>query len=93
MRPRFRSAYAATLAVIAAAAPLPVFSDDGLMHLNARAVQAHDPAECVCRAQGRTFAVGESACLRTAMGARVAHCGMVLNNTSWHFTERPCPES
>ena len=45
------------------------------------------------RAQGRTFAVGESTCLRTASGPRVAECGMVLNNTSWEFTERSCPES
>jgi hypothetical protein len=57
-----------------------------------RLVQGHPP-ECVCRAQGRTFTVGESACLRTPAGARVAFCGMVLNNTSWHFTERSCPES
>jgi hypothetical protein len=56
-------------------------------------VQAHDPLNCFCRAQGRTFAVGETACLRTSEGPRVAECGMVLNNTSWQFTARPCPES
>jgi hypothetical protein len=55
--------------------------------------QAHDPAECFCRAQGTTFAVGQTACLRTSEGPRVAECGMVLNNTSWHFTQRACPES
>ena len=32
--------------------------------------QTGHSADCVCRAQGRTFAVGESACLRTAAGAR-----------------------
>ena len=32
-------------------------------------------------------------CLRTAAGARVALCGMVLNNTSWQVTERSCPEA
>ncbi|HEX8663322.1 MAG TPA: hypothetical protein VF744_04765 [Beijerinckiaceae bacterium] len=55
--------------------------------------QMHDPANCYCRAQGKTFAVGETACLRTGEGPRVAECGMVLNNTSWQFTARPCPES
>jgi putative hemolysin len=55
--------------------------------------QMHDPANCYCRAQGKTFAVGETACLRTSEGPRVAECGMVLNNTSWQFTARPCPES
>jgi|1186.fasta_scaffold569146_2 hypothetical protein len=55
--------------------------------------QAHDPAECFCRAQGTTFAVGQTACLRTSEGPRIAECGMVLNNTSWRFTQRPCPES
>jgi hypothetical protein len=55
--------------------------------------QVHDPATCFCRAQGKTFAVGETACLRTGEGPRIAECGMVLNNTSWQFTARPCPES
>jgi hypothetical protein len=56
-------------------------------------VQVHDPMNCFCRAQGKTFAIGETACLRTSEGPRVAECGMVLNNTSWQFTARPCPES
>jgi hypothetical protein len=55
--------------------------------------QAHDPLNCYCRAQGKTFAVGETACLRTGEGPRLAECGMVLNNTSWQFTGRTCPES
>ena len=55
--------------------------------------QTHAPAECLCRAQGRMFSLGESACLRTAEGPRLAQCEMVLNNTSWRFTERSCPET
>jgi hypothetical protein len=90
MRPRL--AYAAALAFGLGVLPSPASADDRQAGFSARTVQAHDP-DCVCRAQGRTFAVGESACLRTTSGARLAHCGMVLNNTSWHFTERPCPES
>jgi hypothetical protein len=53
----------------------------------------HDPLNCYCRAQGKVFAVGETACLRTGEGPRVAECGMVLNNTSWQFTGRACPQS
>jgi hypothetical protein len=89
---RSRSAFSVALAIGVGLAPLPVPADERQTELSERAAQARQP-ECVCRAQGRTFEVGESACLRTAMGARVALCGMVQNNTSWHFTEQPCPES
>lgn len=51
------------------------------------------PPDCTCRAQGRTFALGESICLRTPEGSRMAECRMVLNVTSWAVTVRPCPES
>jgi hypothetical protein len=48
-----------------------------------------DP-DCTCRAQGRDFTLGQSVCLATPRGARIATCAMVLNNTSWQFTETPC---
>jgi hypothetical protein len=48
-----------------------------------------DP-ECTCRAQGRDFTLGQSVCLATPRGARIATCAMMLNNTSWQFTETPC---
>lgn len=47
-------------------------------------------ADCTCRAFGRNFALGHSACLATPQGPRLAVCGMVLNNTSWRFSEIPC---
>jgi len=53
----------------------------------------HNPAECYCRAQGRLFAEGESICLRTAQGGRLAECRMVTNVMSWGITDRACPES
>jgi hypothetical protein len=57
-------------------------------------VQAgHNPAECYCRAQGRLFAQGESVCLRTAEGGRMAECRMETNVMSWGITERRCPET
>ncbi|QFU17278.1 hypothetical protein [Microvirga thermotolerans] len=53
----------------------------------------HDPADCWCRAQGRTFAVGEKVCLRTPDGPRLAQCGMALNVTSWILSDTPCLDS
>ena len=53
----------------------------------------HNPLDCYCRAQGRIFAPGESICLKTAAGGRVAECRMVTNVMSWGITDRACPES
>ncbi len=50
-------------------------------------------ADCTCRAQGRDFQLGERACLATPNGARLATCGMVLNNSSWEFSQTPCTVS
>src|SRR5215217_567607 len=47
-------------------------------------------ADCTCRSQGRDYDLGKSVCLQTPKGARIATCGMVLNNTSWQFSETPC---
>ena len=47
-------------------------------------------ADCTCRARGQEFELGQSTCLATAKGARSATCGMVLNNTSWQFSDTPC---
>lgn len=47
-------------------------------------------ADCTCRSQGRDYELGKSVCLPTPKGARIATCGMVLNNTSWQFSETPC---
>ncbi len=53
----------------------------------------HDPLDCYCRAQGRIFAPGESICLRTFEGGRMAECRMVTNVMSWSDTGQPCPQS
>jgi Flp pilus assembly protein TadG len=89
--PRLLTAFLTALALAASAGPSA--AHDPAHQADPAQYQAHDPADCFCRAQGRTFAVGETACLRTGEGSRVAECGMVLNNTSWQFTARPCPES
>ena len=92
MRPRLGAVYAASLAIGLGASP-PIHADEARGPPDPQVAQSGHSPECICRAQGRTFSVGESACLRTASGPRMAQCGMVLNNTSWQFTERPCPES
>ena len=50
-------------------------------------------ADCTCRAQGRDFQLGQTVCLTTPNGARLATCGMVLNNSSWQFSDAPCTVS
>jgi hypothetical protein len=47
-------------------------------------------ADCTCRAQGRIFEQGQAVCLATPNGPRIATCGMVLNNSSWEFSQSPC---
>ena len=47
-------------------------------------------ANCTCRGLGRNFELGETACLETPKGPRIATCGMALNNTSWLFSDTPC---
>jgi hypothetical protein len=47
---------------------------------------------CYCRTStGEHVALGKTACLKTNNGMREARCGMVLNNTAWKFTGKPCP--
>jgi hypothetical protein len=50
-------------------------------------------ADCTCRAQGRIFEQGQAVCLSTPNGPRIATCGMVLNNSSWEFSQAPCVSS
>ena len=47
-------------------------------------------ADCTCRSQGRDYELGKSVCLQSPNGPRIATCGMVLNNTSWQFSDTPC---
>jgi hypothetical protein len=49
---------------------------------------------CTCRGtDGRQFQMGETICLRTAEGSRIARCEMVINNPSWTPTATPCPQA
>jgi hypothetical protein len=58
-----------------------------------RLAQAGEGHSCVCRGNNRTFEQGQTTCLRTSEGPRLATCGMELNIMSWKFSDRPCPES
>ena len=46
---------------------------------------------CTCRGNGQDIAEGETVCLKTASGMKVARCERVLNNTSWKMLEDECP--
>ncbi len=62
----------------------------GAQHVQA---PGHSPLDCYCRAEGRTFAPGETICLKTSDGPRLAQCRMEINVMSWSITPRPCPEA
>lgn len=65
---------------------------DGSTRIHGEPTPGH-AADCLCRAPGITVRVGQSLCLPTSQGRRLLTCIMVLNNTSWRFEDRPCPES
>ncbi len=50
-------------------------------------------AECLCRANGRTYEQGQIACLALTGEKQLARCEMVLNNSSWKKIQNGCPEA
>ncbi len=55
------------------------------------AAPAPDPhANCMCRANGQRYHVGERVCLNTAAGLRMAECRMAQNVTSWAVQGEAC---
>ncbi|RWE76135.1 MAG: hypothetical protein EOS63_22300 [Mesorhizobium sp.] len=44
-----------------------------------------------CLANGKSFNVGQTACLTIAGESHLARCDMVLNNTSWTKIKDECP--
>ncbi|WP_108723024.1 hypothetical protein [Mesorhizobium sp. ORS 3428] len=48
-------------------------------------------ADQACLANGKSFKVGETACLTVAGQSHLARCDMVLNNTSWTKVSDICP--
>jgi hypothetical protein len=47
--------------------------------------------DCTCRYAGADFHVGTCTCITIGGKAKLACCGMVLNNTGWKFGEGICP--
>jgi len=46
-----------------------------------------------CLANGKSFQLGQVACLTLAGKSHLARCDMVLNNTSWTKIQDSCPEN
>ncbi|MBZ9677240.1 hypothetical protein [Mesorhizobium sp. ES1-1] len=44
-----------------------------------------------CLANGKSYQVGQAACLTIAEKSQLARCEMVLNNTSWTKIGDTCP--
>ena len=53
------------------------------------------PAEapCKCRARGVVATEGQTLCIWTPQGVRLARCGKVQNVSSWTFLDAPCPQA
>jgi len=49
--------------------------------------------DCSCRHKGGDTPEGQTACIRTNQGMKLARCERVLNNTSWKMLEQSCPTS
>jgi len=48
---------------------------------------------CTCRASGQDWRVGQTVCLRTAGGERLAICTTDENVTTWRISNVPCATS
>ncbi len=49
-------------------------------------------ADCTCRARGVLATHGETLCIRTPQGMRLARCDKVSNIASWTFLGGECPQ-
>ncbi|TIS99659.1 MAG: hypothetical protein E5W72_14035 [Mesorhizobium sp.] len=50
-------------------------------------------ADAECLANGKSFQIGQVACLTLSGQSHLARCDMVLNNTSWTKIRDDCPEN
>lgn len=48
-------------------------------------------ADAECLANGKSFEIGQVACLTLSGRSHLARCDMVLNNTSWTRVDDECP--
>jgi len=59
----------------------------------AMAAPAAALADQECLANGKSYQLGQVACLTVADKSHLARCEMVLNNTSWTKVADSCPEN
>ena len=77
-------------------AVLPLFCLAFLAAASAAAADGVGPGaaapyiDCKCRANGRSYALGERACVYTPGGPQIAECRMVQNVTSWAVQGEGC---
>ena len=50
-------------------------------------------ATCKCRAPGVVASEGQTLCIRTPEGVRLARCGKISNVASWTFLQGECPQA
>jgi hypothetical protein len=50
-------------------------------------------ADCMCRYKGGRVNQGETACIDTTSGPRIARCGMILNSPNWFILDQSCTVS
>ncbi len=48
-------------------------------------------SNCSCRLRGQDIALGQTVCMNTASGPKLARCELTLNNTSWKIIANSCP--
>jgi hypothetical protein len=65
----------------------------GALALLALGAVGQTPAEAACTCRGRNVVVkeGQTVCLSTPWGARLARCEKAQNVATWRFLDRPCP--
>lgn len=52
--------------------------------------QSSDRFEYMCRANGRFVRQGDTACIPTPNGRRIAMCAVAINLLNWNVSERAC---
>ena len=77
-----RSAYLASLfPTLLLATSVPAYAAGATAQQYADLAPGH--INCTCRANGRSYGLGERVCLSTPGGSRMAECRMSQNVTSW----------
>lgn len=49
--------------------------------------------DCTCKYKDYDVPEGQTICMQTPNGSKMATCSRVLNNTSWKFLEQSCPQA